>query len=75
MGSAALAAAVPYPGKATQISHKGQRNTTEKYAHFVFTWSSYISGSTPTHPVWLIEISSTESIGLTNIHGNLERLP
>ena len=24
MGSAALAAAVPYPGKATRISHKGQ---------------------------------------------------
>ena len=26
VGSAALSAAVPYPGKATQISHKGQRS-------------------------------------------------
>ena len=26
MGSAALTAAVPYPGKVTRISHKGQRN-------------------------------------------------
>ena len=28
MGSAALAAAVPYPGKATRIVRKGQRTTT-----------------------------------------------
>ena len=31
MGSAALAAAVPYPGKATRISRKEQRST--KYVH------------------------------------------
>ena len=30
MGSATPAAAVPYPGKATQISRKGQRNTLKK---------------------------------------------
>ena len=29
MGSAALAAAVPYPGKATRISCKGQRSTKQ----------------------------------------------
>ena len=30
MGSAALADAVPYPGKAARISRKGQRNTKRK---------------------------------------------
>ena len=38
MGSAALAGAVPYPGKATRISHKGQRSTKEMFIsllHFV----------------------------------------
>ena len=30
MGSAALAAAVPYPGKATRISSKGQISTLKK---------------------------------------------
>ena len=30
MGSAVLAAALPYPGKATRISRKGQRNTKEE---------------------------------------------
>ena len=30
MGSAALAAAVPYPGKVTRISHAGQRSTKNK---------------------------------------------
>ena len=32
MGSAALAAAVPYPGKVTRISRKGQRNTFKKFS-------------------------------------------
>ena len=35
MGSAALTAAVPYPGKVTRISHKGQRNTI-KYINIYF---------------------------------------
>ena len=30
MGSTALVAAVPYPGKVTQISHKGQRSNRKK---------------------------------------------
>ena len=30
MGSAAPAAALPYPGKATRIWRKGQRNTKEE---------------------------------------------
>ena len=30
MGSAALAAALPYPGKMTQISHKGQGSTIKQ---------------------------------------------
>ena len=30
MGGAALAAAVPYPGKVTPIFHKGQWNTENK---------------------------------------------
>ena len=34
MGSAALAAAVPCPGKATRISRKGQKKSTKKIYFF-----------------------------------------
>ena len=36
MGSAALAAAVLYPGKATRISHKGQRSTKRRRMMIMF---------------------------------------
>ena len=34
MGSTARVAAVPYPGKATKISHKGQRSTKKLFTVF-----------------------------------------
>ena len=51
MDSAALAAAVPYPGKATQISTKGQINTDKNIKEYIlvcmlsmmFLWAVYKS--------------------------------
>ena len=51
MDSAALAAAVPYPGKATLISTKGQINTEKNIKEYIlvcmlsmmFLWAVYKS--------------------------------
>ena len=42
MGSAALAAAVPYPGKATRIARRGQESTKKKYAYGTHSYSKHL---------------------------------
>ena len=41
MGSAAFAAAVPYPGKTNRISRRGQRNTKRKNAYDTHSYSKH----------------------------------